>query len=667
MSVNTKGLLLARKMADIIDLLGYQMAAIYCDRSIFKQFRSCCKGTSFEFDINIFENLRKHQTSDFIEQIAKYRLAIGFTALVHFALYADDIIEEDEIEVAYPILRPLAFVLGTIDSDLSGFRNLSRRDTLPFLNAFASLQSYKNDLLTLTNSLTTTTEENQIGNVVRKNAQLLGRENRTFTLGHLLSTLYSQSGNPLSDLLISLLSYLFSRGMVLDHNEARRLTPAQLAELGQRYKPVELIKMQRYVSISMTMAEQNFAIMKHHNDRFPLKLRDFLRKQKIDETTIFDNQCFSPEETSAQPQTNPPVAVPVPNPSPKGGSSVRNNTSPVSQSSPKEMLKEALKELEGLEGLNQVKTEVKKFVAMLTVQQERQKHGMEVPTRSLHYIFYGNPGTGKTTVARILAKIFYGFGLLKSNKLTECSRADLVGGYTGQTAIKTKEVVESALDGVLFIDEAYMLSNSNKNDDSFGQEAIDTLLKLMEDNRERLIVIAAGYPDLMNEFLASNPGMKSRFTRFLHFEDYGVPELCHIMERMSKKVGITLSPAACVRVSILLAQLHRIKDKTFGNARLVRNIFENTLSNQAVRLAALGSIPKKLLTVFEGEDVPEEMSPVGNLDPAGVRWKVTCPGCGNSAAVNADLLGRPIKCRCSQKFTCPWDNPILPPPPKPQG
>ncbi|MBO7722497.1 MAG: hypothetical protein J6S27_01800, partial [Thermoguttaceae bacterium] len=149
-------------------------------------------------------------------------------------------------------------------------------------------------------------------------------------------------------------------------------------------------------------------------------------------------------------------------------------------------------------------------------------------------------------------------------------------------------------------------------------------------------------------------------------EDYSVPELCHIMERMSKRMGITLSSSAWARVSVLLARLHQAKDKTFGNARLVRNIFENTLSNQAVRLAALGSIPKKLLTVFEGEDVPEEMSPVGNLDPAGVRWKVTCPGCGNSAAVNADLLGKQIKCRCSQKFTCPWDNPILSPPPKPQ-
>ncbi|MBR2585852.1 MAG: AAA family ATPase [Thermoguttaceae bacterium] len=330
-------------------------------------------------------------------------------------------------------------------------------------------------------------------------------------------------------------------------------------------------------------------------------------------------------------------------------------------------LKETLQELEGLEGLEQVKKEVKKFVAMLNVQRERQKHGMEIPTRSLHYVFYGNPGTGKTTVARILAKIFHGFGLLKTDKLTECSRADLVAGYAGQTAIKTKEIVESALDGVLFIDEAYMLSNSNKSDDSFGQEAIDTLLKLMEDNRERLIVIAAGYPDLMDEFLASNPGMKSRFTQFLHFEDYGVPELCHIMERISKKMEITLSPSAGARVSILLAQLYRIKDKTFGNARLVRNIFEDALSNQAVRLDALGSIPKELLTVLEGEDIPEEMSPDGGLDPANVRWKVVCPKCGKTAMVNVDLLGRPIKCRCGQKFTCPWDNPILPPPPTPRG
>ena len=332
--------------------------------------------------------------------------------------------------------------------------------------------------------------------------------------------------------------------------------------------------------------------------------------------------------------------------------------------SPAESAAEALRDLDSLEGLEQVKKEVKKFVAMLNVQRERQKHGMEIPTRSLHYVFYGNPGTGKTTVARILAKIFYGFGLLKSDKLTECSRSDLVAGYLGQTAIKTKEVVESALDGVLFIDEAYMLSDS-KDSDSFGQEAIDTLLKLMEDNRERLIVIVAGYPDLMEQFLASNPGMKSRFTRFLHFEDYSVPELCHIMVRMCEKMGINLSPSACVRVSILLARLHQNKDKTFGNARLVRNIFEDALSNQAVRLDALGSIPKELLTVLEGEDIPEEMSPTGSLDPAGVRWKVTCPKCGKTAAVNADLLGKQVQCPCGHKFICPWDDPIFTDTPNP--
>ena len=177
MSVNPTGLELARKMAENIDLLGHWVASVVFDRGLFNALQSCGEGTSFQYDLLLFDRLRKYHTFDLIEKVAKYRFAIGFTALVHYALYADEIIEEDEIETAYPILRPLAFVLGSQDSDLARFGDLSPRDALPFLNAFASMEFYQNDLLTLTGSLAAATPENQIETAAAQNAARLGREN----------------------------------------------------------------------------------------------------------------------------------------------------------------------------------------------------------------------------------------------------------------------------------------------------------------------------------------------------------------------------------------------------------------------------------------------------------------------------------------------------------
>jgi len=330
--------------------------------------------------------------------------------------------------------------------------------------------------------------------------------------------------------------------------------------------------------------------------------------------------------------------------------------------SPEDILNDVLKKLNGLEGLASVKTEVNNLVSFLTIQKERARHGMKGSNQALHYVFTGNPGTGKTTVARILAEIFYGFGILKSQKLTETDRSGLVGGYIGQTAIKTDELVQSALDGVLFIDEAYALSKGGGTD--YGQEAIDTLLKRMEDYRDRLIVVVAGYPAPMKEFLLSNPGLSSRFTRSITFEDYSVPEMCRIFGKMCKNDEYTLSSTALAHACILITLAHSQRNEHFGNARFVRNLYENTTMKQSSRLAALKQITKEALATIEHSDIPFNMISgfdAQNLDLSQSRWNGTCPCCQKLFdAKKLEFVGQQVTCKeCNQTFEFPWWNPVL--------
>lgn len=242
-----------------------------------------------------------------------------------------------------------------------------------------------------------------------------------------------------------------------------------------------------------------------------------------------------------------------------------------------------LAELNQLIGLEKVKKDVVALIHLQEMQRVRKKRGLKQIPVSKHLVFYGNPGTGKTTVARLLAKIYHAIGILSAGTLVEVDRSGLVGGYVGQTALKTKEVIDRAVGGVLFVDEAYSLSYSDSGND-YGQEAIDTLLKGMEDNRENLVVIVAGYPDLMQKFIDSNPGLRSRFNKYIHFEDYNPAELVEIFKGLCKKSGYAIDADALERVSELLEARYNSKTSNFANGREVRNIFEKIVLNQANRL-----------------------------------------------------------------------------------
>jgi uncharacterized tellurite resistance protein B-like protein len=326
-------------------------------------------------------------------------------------------------------------------------------------------------------------------------------------------------------------------------------------------------------------------------------------------------------------------------------------------------LDEALAELDGLIGLERVKHEVRTLTNYLKLQQRRGAAGLPGTDMCLHMVFTGNPGTGKTTVARVLGKLLGAMGILQKGHLVETDRAGLVAEYMGQTAPKTHAKINEALDGLLFIDEAYSLSARGENPDVYGGEALQTLLKRAEDERHRLVVILAGYPAEMQTMLKSNPGLSSRFNRVLDFADYTPLELARIFSWQCEKNHYKLSPAARARLMVGLTELHRRRDRHFGNGRAVRNLFEHAVRRMANRIAELREISTDQLMLLEAEDIEFDTLPSGLTldggDDGPWRFRIACPSCSHATSARGSLLGQKVRCpRCRHDFVAEWGEAI---------
>lgn len=369
------------------------------------------------------------------------------------------------------------------------------------------------------------------------------------------------------------------------------------------------------------------------------------------------SQVLQPSQpTGANALAPPGQSVAIPGP---GGTSPVQDRTTVSypEKSAAERLAEAFGELDSLIGIESVKERVRSLSNFLQLQRQRQTAGLSTMPISLHMAFVGNPGTGKTTVARIVGQILGAMGILPSGHLVETDRSGLVAQYAGQTAVKTQALCDSARGGVLFIDEAYSLIDSS-GEDPFGREAIQILLKRMEDDRSNLVVILAGYPDEMDQLIRSNPGLSSRINTRIKFDDYSPADLGRIYETLCKRNDYVLPPESRHRLLMALDQAYRDRDRHFGNGRLARNAFEDAVRAMADRIAGVFPLTQDLMTQLAPSDILLPGIDAKQIDA----WlqqphtlRTSCTKCGKRLRVRGSSLGRRVKCpACGHLFCAPW-------------
>ncbi|WP_182867361.1 AAA family ATPase [Rhodopirellula sp. JC639] len=394
--------------------------------------------------------------------------------------------------------------------------------------------------------------------------------------------------------------------------------------------------------------------------------------REVDTSNARDALTWLREEAKRLREGVGPTAAEKPTPlAGPGGSAGRDVTAttstkpaavdePIDERSPEERLADAKAKLNGLIGLENIKDQITTLTNFLAMERRRKELDLPTSRPSLHLAFVGNPGTGKTTVARIIAEIYGALGILEKGHLVETDRSGLVAEYAGQTGPKTNAKIDEALDGVLFIDEAYTLIDES-GQDQYGREAIQTLLKRMEDQRDRLVVILAGYPVEMRQMIRSNPGLSSRVGTTMQFSDYSPEALCRIFELIANKSKYTLPTESRRRLLRGFTYLHANRDRHFGNGRTSRNSLERSVRRLANRIATVEEVTRELLTTLEPEDIE-----VAGVDPMHLKAMAAQPGkvrveCkGIPQVIDDQLLGTEVQCEaCGETFLADWGEPVL--------
>jgi hypothetical protein len=356
--------------------------------------------------------------------------------------------------------------------------------------------------------------------------------------------------------------------------------------------------------------------------------------------------------------------------SPKPAQEPAPRTPAADDRTPEERLADARAKLDRLVGLAAIKDQIQTLTNFLKMERQRDSAGLPTTKPSLHMAFVGNPGTGKTTVARIVSEIYGALGVLEKGHLVETDRSGLVAQYAGQTGPKTNAKIDEALDGVLFIDEAYTLIDES-GQDQYGREAVQTLLKRMEDQRDRLVVILAGYPNEMQKMIRSNPGLSSRVGMTMHFDDYPPEALCRIFDLIAGKAKYTLPTESRRRLLRGFTYLYIRRDRHFGNGRCSRNSFERSVRRLANRLASMTEVNHDLLTTLEPEDIEVAGVTQGHLaamaGEAGL-VRVTCSQCDAALVIDDKLLATEVQCEsCDERYKAKWGEPVAELPKPPEG